>query len=97
MSSVYEAAVSAGDRATARYCRRQAIEAKNRAKLAAGRPNAPPELAARKSEMAQWMLVWLENPEVFPAWVVARKRAREIQSGVSPDAGPRPSESEDPA
>jgi hypothetical protein len=24
--------------------------------------------------MAQWMLVWLENPEVFPAWVAARKR-----------------------
>jgi hypothetical protein len=23
--------------------------------------------------MAQWMLVWLENPEVFPAWVEARK------------------------
>ena len=26
--------------------------------------------------MAQWMLVWLENPEVFPAWVEARKKAR---------------------
>jgi hypothetical protein len=25
--------------------------------------------------MAQWMLVWLENPEVFPAWVDARKKA----------------------
>jgi len=25
--------------------------------------------------MAQWMLVWLENPDVFPAWVEARKRA----------------------
>ena len=24
--------------------------------------------------MAQWMLVWLENPEVFPAWVEIRKR-----------------------
>ncbi len=24
--------------------------------------------------MAQWMLVWLENPELFPAWVDARKR-----------------------
>jgi len=25
--------------------------------------------------MAQWMLVWLENPEVFPAWVDARKKS----------------------
>jgi hypothetical protein len=24
--------------------------------------------------MARWMLVWLENPEVFPVWVEARKR-----------------------
>jgi hypothetical protein len=24
--------------------------------------------------MAAWMLVWLENPEVFPAWVETRKR-----------------------
>jgi hypothetical protein len=24
--------------------------------------------------MVQWMLVWLENPAVFPAWVDARKK-----------------------
>jgi hypothetical protein len=29
-----------------------------------------------KAEMAEWMLVWLENPEVFPAWVDARKKVR---------------------
>ena len=67
MLEVYRAAVAAGDRARARYCRRQVIAAKDRAKFQAAKNPL-------KSEMAQWMLVWLENPEVFPAWVEARKQ-----------------------
>ncbi len=70
MLEVYRAAMAAGDRRRARYCRRQVIGAKDRARLAARRP----EKRAVKEEMAAWTLVWLENPEVFPAWVEARKR-----------------------
>jgi hypothetical protein len=72
---VYAAANVAGDRDRARYCRRQVIAAKDRAKFLARSPRTKPEKQAEKEEMAQWMLVWLENPEVFPAWVEARKRA----------------------
>ena len=67
MLDVYRAANAAGDRERARYCRRQVIAAKDRAKFLV--PQKP-----EKEEMAQWMLVWLENPEVFPAWVDARKK-----------------------
>ena len=74
MLLAYAAAVAADDREQARYCRRQVIFAKDRAKLVAKNPRTPLENRARKAEMAQWMLVWLENPEVFPAWVEARKR-----------------------
>jgi hypothetical protein len=87
MGAAYESAVAAEDRVTARYCRRQVIQAKDRAKKAAGRANAQPDLIARKREMAQWMLVWLETPEVFPAWAHARKRALESQNAPSPEAG----------
>ena len=73
--AVYVEAGSAGDRDLARYCRRQVIAAKDRARFLAGNPKTAPEKQAEKKEMAQWMLVWLENPEVFPAWVDARKRA----------------------
>jgi hypothetical protein len=66
MLEVYREATAAGDRERARYCRRQVIAAKDRAKFLAGKH-------PRKEEMAQWMLVWLESPEVFPAWVEARK------------------------
>ncbi len=75
MHQVYADAMAAGTRERARYCRRQVIAAKDRARFLAQNPRTAPEKKAQKEEMAQWMLVWLENPEVFPAWVDARKRA----------------------
>ena len=70
MLQVYSAAISASDRARARYCRKQVIGAKDRARFM-----ATADRKALKEEMVAWMLVWLENPEVFPAWVAARKRS----------------------
>jgi cytochrome c peroxidase len=82
MLHVYAEATAAGDRQRARYCRRQVIAAKDRARFQARAPREK----ARKEEMAQWMLVWLENPEVFPAWVEARKPLlpRDRQGAVGP-------------
>jgi hypothetical protein len=74
LSAVYAAALEAGDRQRARYCRRQAIAAKDRAKFIAAGSRHPEDKRALKREMADWMLVWLENPGVFPAWVEARKK-----------------------
>ena len=74
MLDVYRDALANGARDRARYCRRQVIAAKDRAKFLAAAPRTSPERRAQKEEMAQWMLVWLENPEVFPAWVDARKK-----------------------
>ena len=74
MLEVYRAAEAVGDRQRGRYARRQVIAAKDRAKFASRSARSSPAKRAAKEEMAQWMLVWLENPEVFPAWVEARKR-----------------------
>ena len=74
MLLVYTEATAAGDRTRARYCRRQVIAAKDRARFVSRDRRASPEKRAQKEEMVQWMLVWLENPAVFPAWVDARKR-----------------------
>jgi hypothetical protein len=74
MWRIYAEAMDAGARERARYCRRQVIAAKDRAKFLAASPRTSPERKADKKEMAQWMLVWLENPDVFPAWVEARLR-----------------------
>ena len=72
----YEKAGAGGDRERARYCRRQVIAAKDRARFLAGNPRTPPEKQALKREMVEWMLVWLENPPVFPEWVDLRKKAK---------------------
>jgi len=74
MLAAYLAATAAGNRDRARYARRQVIAAKDRAGFAARHPGGSAEKRALKEEMAAWMLVWLENPELFPAWVDARKR-----------------------
>jgi hypothetical protein len=84
MGAAYRAA-SDGD--ARRYCRRVVIAAKDHAKLSSRRPG----LEATKREMAQWMLVWLENPEVFPAWVELRKRAMEAAQGGPPATSSRAS------
>lgn len=73
MLEVYRDATANGDRERARYARRQVIAARDRANFMVRNQRTPPEKRAQKEEMAQWMLVWLENPEVFPAWVKARK------------------------
>ena len=60
------------DRARESQCRLLVIEAKEHARWAAKRA-ADPARRAEKEEMAAWMLVWLENPEIFPAWLRARR------------------------
>ena len=82
LEQAYAEAMIAGNRDRAGYARRQVIAAKDRARFLAANPRTAPEKQAQKEEMAQWMLVWLENPRVFPAWVDARKRVIE-SSGTS--------------
>ncbi len=83
MLQVYTDATAAGNRDQAGYCRRQVIAAKDRAKFQARNGRTAPEKVALKEEMAQWMLVWLENPGVFPAWVDARKKNRSSSAGAN--------------
>ena len=83
MHQVYAGAMAAGDGERARYCRRQVIGAKDRAKFLALNARTSPEKAALKQEMTQWMLVWLDDPEIFPAWVDAWKRARAVNPCAS--------------
>lgn len=76
MLEIYREACETGNRLRARYCRRQVIAAKDRAKFLAQNRRTEAAKQEEKREMAQWMLVWLENPELFPSWVEARKSVR---------------------
>ena len=74
MEEVYTHARESGNRARVQLCRNVVIQAKDHARLAARSPKASTEKKLEKEEMIQWMLVWLENPGVFPAWVRLRKQ-----------------------
>ena len=74
MEEVYRRALERSDPARARQCRNAVMQAKDHARLAARSPKTAPEKKTEKEEMIQWMLVWLENPGVFPAWVKLRKQ-----------------------
>ena len=74
MEAVYRKAKEAGDRACEQQCRNAVIQAKDHARLAARSPKTSPEKKALKEEMIHWMLVWLDDPGVFPAWVKLRKQ-----------------------
>jgi len=75
LAEEYGRAVGTGDRERAARCRQAVLTGKEHARLAARRKAAPAETKARKEEMASWMLLWLENPSIFPAWVALRGKA----------------------
>jgi hypothetical protein len=54
--------------------RQQVIAAKDRAKFLAARNTIDDETRARKAAMAEWMLIWLGDPALFPDWLSALKR-----------------------
>ena len=74
MEEVYSKAREAGDRTRVQQCRDAVIQAKDHARFAARSPKTSAEKKAQKEEMMQWMLVWLHDPGVFPAWVKLRKQ-----------------------
>ena len=52
----------------------QVIAAKDRARWAAKSPKVEETKRRMKAEMVEWMLVWLGDPAVFPAWVQLRRQ-----------------------
>ena len=56
-----------------RFCRDAVIRAKDRAKWASKSMRVAEDKRRIKAEMAEWMLVWLSDPTLFPAWVQIRQ------------------------
>ena len=73
LSAYYAASEKDGQR----LCREMVIAAKDRARSASRGVKA--ELAKRelKARMVEWMLVWLDDPTVFPIWATLRQAAEQ--------------------
>lgn len=56
-----------------KYVREQVIASKNRARIISRSARVDPEKRAVKAEMVEWMLIWLSDPALFPAWVELRR------------------------
>jgi hypothetical protein len=75
MEKEYSQAVENHDRKRATACRRIVIQAKDRARLISRNQKVDSEKRRQKTEMVEWMLVWLENPGIFESWVALRKKS----------------------
>ncbi len=73
MERAYSNAVANQDRKRTNTCRRTVIQAKDRARLISRNQKVDAEKRRQKTEMVEWMLVWLENPGIFESWVALRK------------------------
>ena len=60
------------------------LEAKQRARWAS-RQAKDARRRAEKEEMARWLLVWLENPGIFPVWVALKRKAQEQDAARGAD------------
>lgn len=74
MTGEYAQARQAGDAARAADCRRAVQHGQRRLGFLLGRPNLSAEKRREKSELREWLRVWLEAPELFPDWVFLRRR-----------------------
>lgn len=56
------------------YCRRVGRLGRRRAELIAHNRRVSPRKRDEKTEIAMWFEVWVESPEIFPAWLSLRKK-----------------------
>jgi hypothetical protein len=56
-----------------RYCRDQVIAAKDRARWVSRGQYASEDQRVLKTEMVEWMLVWLGDPAMFAGWAEMRR------------------------
>jgi hypothetical protein len=75
LASIYTEASLGGSQERAKKCRSLVITAKDHAKFALRKAPPNQELMVLKQEALLWMRTWLDNPQLFPAWVRLRRRA----------------------
>jgi hypothetical protein len=70
--------LASADKEGLRKLRETAISGKDRALETAGRKNVDPETRYLNSEIANWLTIWLQTPDVFEDWVKLRQKSTEF-------------------
>jgi len=68
--------------------RQSVLQIKQELDLLVAMPMAPPKRRAVAREAAQWLTIWLQNPQIFPEWLDLRRSTAEFQElfGTFPPA-----------
>ncbi|MBA3353972.1 MAG: hypothetical protein H0U23_16395 [Blastocatellia bacterium] len=69
-----------GDREGSRLLRRLAVDEKEKKLANAGKERSDPRSRAEAREIAEWLTLWLQSPEVFETWVTLRRRSQDFIS-----------------
>jgi hypothetical protein len=59
-----------------RACRAAVIATKDRTRFASKNQKVDRGKREMKAEMVEWMLVWLDDPAMFPVWAAVRKKVK---------------------
>lgn len=68
------------DREGLRRLREKAQQSRERAGMIARNKNVKPAKQQEKAEIAEWFKIWLESPQIFPAWLALRKKSADFQT-----------------
>ena len=66
------------DREGLRLMREIAIKGKRRAQMIADNEKISDEKRAEKQEIAEWLTIWLQNPEIFENWLILRQNSADF-------------------
>ena len=78
-----------GDKHGLRYVRETAIRGKNDAVGRAWKPSAEAVAKQVQTEIADWLTIWLQTPEMFETWVAMRQRSQDFMDKFGHIRGPR--------
>lgn len=73
------ASLSAKNHQAFSVTREAVVTARQRALSIAKSQRIQPHIKSEKREIAQWLTVWLQSPEMFPDWLDLRKRSSEFR------------------
>ena len=80
MENLRRKLASENDREGTRLLRQLAIDEKQKKLDAAGRTRIDPVRQAEFLEIAEWLTLWLQSPELFDGWLSLRRRSQDFLS-----------------
>lgn len=86
LDNLYRKFKRLGDRTGVRFARQAAREAKQQAAQLAASPQLAPTTRAVQGEIAQWLTIWLQTPDLFAEWLAIRKTTAEFKASFGNEA-----------